>query len=796
MEKIKIPSPSTILDSPDPRPAARGKSTSPPKKVKQIASATQKPKQTKSRNGCITCKAKRLKCDETKPCCHQCQRRKVTCGGYKKDFKWRPFEETNLAVGRPTATKGKKGIMHHATNRRNKQPYLVNYPEQLRTNIGILPADATLQPLVAVVNPENFPTPPTTEQSTSPVRVQSNSFHTSPPASSLHSSPKSVKSFLSTETHSLDDLAVLQEESSTGEEPMPISAFSMPVDFDPLNFLSFLEPFQNPVPFADDFMDRDIDGAASMVFGPHEFQPAPGTAELSFSRLLEDDNSDIEEIIRQSDPGEGPWSLSFLGQDAGPFDLSRFPNQPTLAPESQEMLAMRFDKLTCGILSIKDGVTENPWRTLIWPLAKSTPALYHAIFALSAFHSAKENPSVRVQGVRHMRQSITCLRQQIQSMRADTALATSLALAFADTWDQNTRTCIQHLRGAKALMLQVLNAGLEGGLQTEELDRIRFLYNTWTYMDVIARLTSLDESGPQDLDPSIFQLPDDAVHDIDPLMGCASTLFPLIGKVARLVQRVRKTSTNSVSIVSQAMELKALIEQWEPPRWFEPPEDPTSEVQHSIQMAHAYRWATLLYLHQAVPELPSEPAEELAKRVLILLATVPPSSRTTIIQMFPLLAAGAEVDAEDDREWVLERWSVVQSRLMLGGVDRCLDVIREVWSRRDKLRAEELEQEMMNARRPGSFSSDKKAKANVGICTGDRSSTPLHSRVNSGERIERSVQQRNGASTSKGGSTRRGSALSSLENIEFERTVRSRLHWVNVMGEWGWEGEHTFRKFL
>jgi hypothetical protein len=456
------------------------------------------------------------------------------------------------------------------------------------------------------------------------------------------------------------------------------------------------------------------------------------------------------------------------------------------------MLTMRFDKLTCGILSIKDGMMENPWRTLIWPLAKSTPALHHAILALSAFHAAKENPSLRVQGVKHMRQSIVCLRQQIQSMRADTALATSLALAFADTWDQNTRTCIQHLRGAKALMLQVLNAGLQGGLQPEELDRIRFLYNTWTYMDVIARLTSLDESGPQDLNPSIFQLPTDAVHEIDPLMGCAATLFPLIGKVGRLVQRVRKTSTNSVSIVSQAMELKALVEQWEPPRWFEPPEDPTSEVQHSIQMAHAYRWATLLYLHQAVPELPSEPAEELAKRVLILLATVPPTSRTTIIQMFPLLAAGAEVDSDDDRKWVLERWEVVQSRLMIGGVDRCLDVIREVWARRDKLKAEQREQEqqeMFASRRAGSFSSESKGKLTSSI-RGTTNTGRGFQRANSSDQSDRSMRRPSVSSTSKTGQSRRGSALSSLENIEFARTIRSRLHWVNIMGEWGWEGKN------
>lgn len=564
----------------------------------------------------------------------------------------------------------------------------------------------------------------------------------------------------------------------------------MPADNDPLNLLSFLEPFQHSAPFSEDlFPDNEANGnSGSLSFGPE----IPNTVgSISFSQLLEEDHEDIEEIIRQSDPGAGPWNLTFPGQQTGSFDLSQLPGQLGLAPESQEMLAMRFDKFTCGILSIKDGVTENPWRTLVWPLAKSTPALYHALFALSAFHSAKENPALRVQGVKHMRQSITCLRQQIQNMRADTALATSLALAFADTWDQNTRTCIQHLRGAKALMLQVLNAGLQGGLNADELDRVRFLYNTWTYMDVIARLTSLDESGSQDLNPSIFQLPGDAIHEIDPLMGCAATLFPLIGRVARLVQRVRKTPTNSLLIVSQAMELKSLLEQWEPPRWFEPPEDPISEVQHSIQVAHAYRWATLLYLHQAVPEMPSDPPEEQAKRVLILLATVPYTSRTTIIQMFPLLAAGAEVDGEDDRRWVLDRWNTVQSRLMLGGVDRCLDVLREVWARRDAHVAEkeQQQQELSSPRRPGSFSTESKGKANANLGSSNGNAKAFHGRVNSNDHHDRAMQPRTGSTSSKSGPARRGSALSPLEHIEFERTVRSRLHWVNVMGEWGWEGE-------
>ncbi|CAI7650595.1 unnamed protein product [Penicillium glandicola] len=731
MENIKVP----ILDPADNPASGRGKL------------GTQKPKQTKSRNGCITCKAKRLKCDEVKPSCQQCERRKVQCGGYKKDFKWRPFEEINLASGRPTVSKAKK------TSPSSQQTPSV-------ANIG-----------------QTCLTPPTTEQSASPIHIQSHNFDRSrsPLGSSLHSSPISIDSFLSTEARSLEDLPATRESSSMAEctePPLDINV-SLSADSPPFNFLSFMEPFQDSLSLANSLVsDVNTDPARHMLFNSEH--PDPDGSRLSFSQLLEDENDDIEEIIRKSDPGLGPWNFTLPEGDYFPS----MSDNPSLPPESPEMLVLRFDKLTCGILSIKDGALENPWRTLIWPLAKDTPALRHAIFAMTAFHSGKQSPHLRVQAVKHMRQSITGLVGQMQNMRADAALATSLALAFADTWDQHTRTCIQHLRAAKTLMCQVIAAGTQGAVSDEELDRIRFLYNTWSYMDVIARLTSLDECGAQSWDSSVFELPSDTVHDVDPLMGCATTLYPLISRVANLIQHVRKSTSNTVSVVAQAMELKALVEQWEPPQWFEPPEDPNSEVQHSIQVAHAYRWATLLYLHQAVPEIPSEPADELAKRVLILLATVPYTSRTTIIQMFPLLAAGAEVDTDDDRKWVLDRWTTIQSRLMLGGIDRCLEVLKEVWERRDAMNARR-EREMASSRRAETFSSGDRGRMSSSLPTNFNRYNLNGSHKGPIGGISAQPAPR---------FARRGSALASLENIEFERTVRGKLHWVNVMAEWGWEG--------
>ncbi|KAH7118156.1 hypothetical protein B0J13DRAFT_514079 [Dactylonectria estremocensis] len=37
---------------------------------------------TRNRNGCVTCRARRLKCDETKPECNRCTRLGLPCGGY------------------------------------------------------------------------------------------------------------------------------------------------------------------------------------------------------------------------------------------------------------------------------------------------------------------------------------------------------------------------------------------------------------------------------------------------------------------------------------------------------------------------------------------------------------------------------------------------------------------------------------------------------------------------------------------------------------------------------------------
>ncbi|KAJ2983011.1 hypothetical protein NQ176_g1007 [Zarea fungicola] len=47
-----------------------------------------RPSHSKSRNGCLRCKAKKTKCDEKKPSCSRCQDRGFQCPGYALDIRW------------------------------------------------------------------------------------------------------------------------------------------------------------------------------------------------------------------------------------------------------------------------------------------------------------------------------------------------------------------------------------------------------------------------------------------------------------------------------------------------------------------------------------------------------------------------------------------------------------------------------------------------------------------------------------------------------------------------------------
>jgi hypothetical protein len=103
---------------------------------------------------------------------------------------------------------------------------------------------------------------------------------------------------------------------------------------------------------------------------------------------------------------------------------------------------------------------------------------------------------------------------------------------------------------------------------------------------------------------------------------------------------------------------------------------------HCIYTAQAYRLATLLYLQQAVPEVESYPAHDLAQRIMSLIFAIPYSSGSCIVHIYPLLVAGCEA-LDDERKLVCERWTNMCNRMWIGNVDKAWAVTKEVWQRRD-----------------------------------------------------------------------------------------------------------------
>lgn len=488
--------------------------------------------------------------------------------------------------------------------------------------------------------------------------------------------------------------------------------------------------------------------------------------------------------------------------------------QPDFPIDSHESLAVRFNTMTCGILSIMDGATENPWRTLIWPMAQTSAALYHAIMAMAAYHASHDFPALRVVGHENKHASLQNIRAGVRdtSMTDQTAIATALALAFSESWDQHTATGNSHIKGAQALVKRAIEEHQRNPAQGVELSRLKFLCNAWVFMDVISRLTSVDNDESNDFDntflfsqhsPNVIQgtgrhrkdgfginfgMPIDA--RLDPLMGCAGTLFPLIGRVANLVRRVCRSQSNSPGIVSHARDLKFAIDKWESPEEIECPEDPTTAVQDTLQTAEAYRWATLLHLHQAVPELPSLTSADLAQKVLAALATVPTSSRTLIVQIYPLMIAGCEAAEAEDRQWVRERWQVMADRMRIGVIDKCMRVTEEVWRRKDSYEAKPITHrklvktsELNPGRQRGSPFPPRRA---TDVLDSDPGRTGVvFSYVESEvDPMGTPLKDLNGPE-----SARWRKDVSDRVMVDPAYSVRGHLHWVGVMWDWAWEGK-------
>ena len=459
--------------------------------------------------------------------------------------------------------------------------------------------------------------------------------------------------------------------------------------------------------------------------------------------------------------------------------------------DEREKITMLFLKTTCHNLTIEEDSDKNPWKTVIWPMAQQYPALYHALAALTCFHTSKAQPQLRIDGQRHLHTSAHLLSVGINKSEIplDAALAATLALGFAETWDsKSAATGMTHITGAGILLQQMLQNQITGAYTQEEEARLEFLYNTWTYMDVIARFTCLDlcPPVPESLVAATIGRLDFSTSKVDPLMGYATSFFPTMRRVADLICqiRVKNAPRNSPGIIAKALELKRNIEDWVPPIDLETIEDHSQLMTDAIQTAEAYRWSTLSLLYQAVPELPNLTSYgELAQKILVYLATIPLSSPTIIVHILPLIIAGNDAVEEEDRDFVRDRWKAMSKRLATGIVERALEITEEVWKRRDDfLPTRGVIRVPEDAVQTEGISPTDNMNYGIGSGAGSPSSGGYPTTA-----IQARPQSRKVNTFPISAAFKKGvDSITRSGSIEY--TVRGSLHWLGVMKDWQWQG--------
>ncbi|CAK9440438.1 uncharacterized protein LODBEIA_P45380 [Lodderomyces beijingensis] len=439
---------------------------------------------TKSKKGCLTCKKRRIRCDEGKPSCMNCVKKNVECGGYATNFKWKPFNE---ATKQPPQTL----ISNSGGVEINRHLELASLSVVGRS---ISEINEESERISQGLNPGHSRHSVTSLNS--PASERSRSFSIPHSSSSRHGSPISrsySETFAShdiSEFRSRTDLDSLAE-AAVGEmekSGTPVDMMSASTGFSP----SQLSPTIMSPSGSGPLIKKDASG---------HFSVTPTiSAILNFA--MNPEVIDVPSVETFS-----PLSLDqiHLSRSASTrrFDMDK---SLTRSAEHEQILFL-YSEHTSGIMSIKNGHHENPWRNMIVPLAHKYSCLFNSIASMTLFHLAgsrgvvREPEQLQVRAGNYMKRCILELASGLSMMEngiegelpADIALATCLNLAVSEGWDTHTSSGIAHLKGAKSMINKILSLLKE--TQASIRDKHRNETTSPTSASAVAANTAADTIG-------------------------------------------------------------------------------------------------------------------------------------------------------------------------------------------------------------------------------------------------------------------------------------------------------------
>ncbi|KAF2738357.1 hypothetical protein EJ04DRAFT_459266 [Polyplosphaeria fusca] len=676
-----------------------------PPLVKESKTAKDKPKKTKSRNGCARCKEKRLKCDETAPACLQCKKRNVQCPGYEKMLKWstkyemfQPLQMQSVETYRPadmatTPTGPMPGI-------NELPPDVVNGFQALAAvlPVGKKRPEQSQSPQLAIANQG---TPPNNLDEQAPIHQGD--------------SPDSNVTFNDSELLFDDviDPALLQDGFVDFESPNQ--------DYFPdhMNELDF--NLEEPLNL--DNVDLDFDLEIEEL--PQVLEPLP-SMEVASPRL----------------------SRSLL------LDYYRLPN-PSPSPSLDDMesiLIQHYFKDVCVLFSSFDS-SLNPFRTAIGRLFQDSASIYYAIQSMAAAHLANTFPTMAAVGIDMQRKACDSLQAELPLVQSGEATGgrtflSIILLGLTTCWHESGALGEPFLAAARSLILPKLLTNAEDEVSQRQN---QFFEESLIYWEMLMGFVTQDamtfSPGPtvrkrvsKNAVPAARK-PDGKIVP-HPWTGIAPTVQYLFAEVGRLVSRERNLGNSESNDLkcrfenlanAATLEEDLLAAEYPMADELDDPGDERTSKHDFIVIAEAYRCCGLLELYRVFPsimrkrlgtdsftwadnvefefptpryETPYEDTDTklwinaLALHILKELEKLPSSSGTCCLQPILLVAAASELKfvssvdyfdicANDTkvrraRDFVDRRLHEYALKLPAKPLRKMIELVKEVWRRLDE----------------------------------------------------------------------------------------------------------------
>ncbi|KIW20996.1 hypothetical protein PV08_01575 [Exophiala spinifera] len=360
---------------------------------------------------------------------------------------------------------------------------------------------------------------------------------------------------------------------------------------------------------------------------------------------------------------------------------------PSLVTQ-EDLLSGHYFSSVCVINSGFDS-PANPFRAYVAELMCEDPTIYHCMLSMSAAHLYQHDQIFKEVALDYRTKAISSLRTNLSNIsnqgdgiigkqsQLTTLLFGTLLLGMSSTWHEVTSLGQTFLYGARSLLKSSKTISLGGktsqdGSQFRNRSEANFLVGALAFWEMLASYhLDQDQSAVDYLE--VFS---EGIESEDsapnPWTGVNTGLFLLAAKVGTVTRQVHtlrqladalpviKGETRwARDLLDTASCLERRIRSYEirPAQRMRDTDDEQTPGTHFEIMARIYQLTLRLELYQAFPQLLDQDEHScpqprtvkghpgilraLAINILALLSSIPVTSGTKAIQLFPLVVAGS-----------------------------------------------------------------------------------------------------------------------------------------------------------